>query len=354
MNKISIFQLFSVCALAVLSGCGNKAKNEKAPAVKVRTLQAGLSVTDGGNSYAGTIEGTHAVMLSFSTAGTIKSLDLSEGQAVSRGQLLGVVDATSHANALAAAHATTLQTEDALGQAQDAYRRMKKLHDSGSLPDITWVDTQTKLSQAQSAVRAARAAEAIARKGVTDTRLLAPFSGYISNKVAEVGQNVMPGSPVAQLVKIDEVKVKISVPETDISSVREGQTVVFRVGSLGGSAFTGRVVERGVAADPIARTYDVTALVNNAGHLLLPGMVCDVSLSAGQSPRLSLPANLIQIDDGSRPFVWTVVGGKAHKQLVTLGENVGDNVVVSGGVDSSTKIICEGQQKVSEGMSVTE
>lgn len=75
---------------------------------------------------------------------------------------------------------------DALSQAEDTYRRMKQLHTAGSLPDIQWVDAQTKLSQARALVRQTRAAEAIARKGMTDTRLIAPFSGYISKKTAEV------------------------------------------------------------------------------------------------------------------------------------------------------------------------
>lgn len=53
-----------------------------------------------GSSYAGTIEGTNAVALSFSSAGTIQRLDINEGQAVSRGQLLGTVDGTTTGNAL--------------------------------------------------------------------------------------------------------------------------------------------------------------------------------------------------------------------------------------------------------------
>jgi membrane fusion protein (multidrug efflux system) len=344
--------LFTLAAAVVLGGCGDKKKEEKDPVVTVKTLKVAESSSSFGNSYGGTIEGTHAVMLSFSAAGTIKSLNLSEGQSVRQGQTLGLVDATSSANAVTAAHATTRQAQDALAQAEDAYRRMKKLHDSGSLPDIRWVDTQTKLSQAQSAVRQARAAESIARKGLSDTRLTAPFSGYVSRKIAEVGQNVMPGTPVAQLVKIDQVKVKISIPETDIDKVHVGQTVVFKVSSLDGSNFTGRVIEKGVDADPVARTYNVTALVDNRGHRLLPGMVCDVTLSQGESTEITLPANLIQLGDDNQPFVWTVVGGKAHRQNVVLGANVGDNVVIRKGIDQSSEVICSGQQKVSEGMKV--
>lgn len=343
-----------VLAGLLVAGCQGEKEKSADRAVRVETTIVSDVSATWGNSYAGTVEGTNAVALSFSSAGTIQRLDISEGQAVKRGQLLGTVDATTTGNALLAARAATQQAEDALAQAEDSYRRMKQLHAAGSLPDIQWVDVQTKVSQARAMVRQARAAETIARKGVADMRLTAPFSGYISRKTAEIGQNTAPGLPVTTLVTIDRVKIKVSVPEEDISKVHVGGTVHFRVGSLGDALFTGRITEKGVSADPLAHTYDVTAFVDNLHHRLLPGMVCDVYLSQGGAQRLSLPATLIQIDENSESFVWTVVGGKAHKQPVTLGENVGDRVVVQGGLSPESRVISVGQQKVSEGMNVKE
>ena len=334
-----------VLAWLLTTGCQGEKDKFADRAVRVETTIVSDVSATWGNSYAGTVEGTNAVALSFSSAGTIQRLDISEGQAVKRGQLLGTVDATTTGNALLAARAATQQAEDALAQAEDSYRRMKQLHAAGSLPDIQWVDVQTKVSQARAMVRQARAAETIARKGVADMRLTAPFSGYISRKTAEIGQNTAPGLPVTTLVTIDRVKIKVSVPEEDISKVHVGGTVHFRVGSLGDALFTGRITEKGVSADPLAHTYDMTAFVDNLHHLYL---------SQGGAQRLSLPATLIQIDENSESFVWTVVGGKAHKQPVTLGENVGDRVVVQGGLSPESRVISVGQQKVSEGMNVKE
>lgn len=337
-----------VLAGLLVAGCQGEKEKSADRAVRVETTIVSDVSATWGNSYAGTVEGTNAVALSFSSAGTIQRLDISEGQAVKRGQLLGTVDATTTGNALLAARAATQQAEDALEQAEDAYRRMKKLHDSGSLPDIQWVDVETKLSQARSLVRQTRAAEAIARKGVADTWLTAPFSGYISTKSAEVGQNTAPGLPVATLVTIDRVKAKVSVPEEDIINVRMGGLVRFRVASLGNAVFSGRITEKGVSADPLAHTYEVSALVNNPSHQLLPGMVCEAYFQQEGPQSLILPANLIQIDENGTSFVWTVVGGRAHKQPVTLGENVGDGVVIRGGLSPESQVICVGQQKVSE------
>ena len=211
----------------------------------------------------------------------------------------------------------------------------------------------TKVSQAEAAVQSAKAQKNISLKNLHDTRLYAPSEGYISKKLVEVGQNVAPGQPVAMLVNIRQVKVKINVTEDDIAKIQVGQEFRFTVSSLSGQTFTARVTEKGVAADPITRSYEVKALAENANQKLLPGMVCDVYVqSSSNASVIALPANIIQIDIDNRPFVWTVVNGVARKTNVTLGESVGNNIQIVGGLSSKDKVIIEGQQKVSNGMKV--
>ena len=72
----------------------------------------------------------------------------------------------------------------------------------------------------------------------------------------------------------------------------------------------------------------------------------------GLEEAMTLPAEIIQIDADNRPFVWTVVDGKAQKAYVTLGQNIGDNVQIAEGLKAGDKVICEGQQKVSNGLEV--
>lgn len=341
-------------ATAFLSSCnGNKMKIVE-NVVKVKTTTAEMTSVNSNQSYSGTIEEVNGLALSFTGAGTIKSLNVSEGQMVNAGQLIGVIDATSSDNALKMAHATTIQAEETVNQAADAYRRMKILHDKGSLPEIKWVEVDSKYIQAQQALRQAQASERIARKGYTDTRLRSPFRGYVANKTAEVGQNVMPGQSVVKLVKIDKVKVKISVPEEEITKIKIKQTIQFRVSSLGNKLFSGQVTEKSVSADPISRSYEVKAVVQNPDHQLLPGMICDAYVNlTGRTSNILLPANVIQIDIDNQPFVWTVVDGKAKMTPVTLGQNIGENVLIAGGLQPNDEVIVEGQQKVSSGMKVS-
>lgn len=373
--------MIALSALSLLTVSCSEQKQERENVIKVKTIEASSTSLYGAENYSGTIEENGGVSLSFPVGGTVKQLNVTEGQAVGSGQLVAVLDATTLGNLVSASSATVGQAQAAVGQARaglaqaeksaaqalDAYKRMKQLHDNGSLPEIKWVEVQTQyqqaqdavnavrqqVSQAEAAVQSAKAQKNISLKNLHDTRLYAPSAGYISRKLTEVGQNVAPGQPVAMLVNIRQVKIKINVPEDDIAKIHVGQEFRFTVSSLAGQTFTARVTEKGVSADPITRSYEVKAVADNANRKLLPGMVCDVYVqSSSNTSAITLPANIIQIDIDNRPFVWTVVNGVARKTSVTLGESVGDNVQVVGGLSSKDKVIIEGQQKVSNGMKV--
>lgn len=336
--------LVLLTALVVCSSCSEKKRNSAASAVKVRTMTVQPQTLLGESHYSGTIEEISGTSLSFAGIGTVKSIHVSEGQFVSKGQLVGVLDATSAQSAYEGALA-------AKEQALDAEQRMKMLHDAGSLPEVKWIEVQTQ-------VRQALAAEQIARKGLTDTKLYAPFSGYIAEKAVEAGTNVVAGMPVVKLVKIDQVKVKINVPEEEIAHISKGQPLKVSVAALGNRAYEAQVTEKGVSADALSRSYEVKAVVNNPRHELLPGMIAEVEVASGTSEGgnvgYMLPAEIVQIDADNRLFVWTVVDGKAQKTYITTGENIGDRIAIASGLKQGDKVICEGQQKVSNGTKVEE
>ena len=206
--------LMAVCLfLVVMSGCGNKEQSsQQAEPVKVKVMTVVSSVRNETVRFSGTVQEENGSSLSFPLMGRVKSVKVDLGSRVRQGQLLATLDEVSMQNTYQAAKA-------ALKQAEDAYQRMKELHEKGSLAEMKWVEVQSKLQQAQSM-------EAVARKNLTDCQLYAPFSGVIAEKSLEVGQNVVPGVQVLKLVSDDRLKVRISVPETEIARVARGQKAV--------------------------------------------------------------------------------------------------------------------------------
>ncbi len=332
--------LLSVTML--LTGCQSKEdQGNKGQGVKVKVVQVGSEKHSATSRYSGTVEEENGTALSFAVPGTIKSLHVSMGQRVAAGQLIATLDPTSMQSSYDAARAT-------LEQAEDAYRRMKQLHDNGSLPEMQWVEVQSKLQQA-------RSMEEIARKNLSDCKLYAPFSGRIAEKTVEVGQNVIPGGMVAKLVTASLLKVKIAVPETEIANIPAGCKASITVAALGGKTFTGRVSETGVVANPLSRAYDVKLRVDDASAELMPGMVAEVLLdmrSGDDGEEYVIPAHVVQLDEHNNSFVWLAKGGKASKRVIQCGEYTADGVTVVSGLSNADRIIVEGQQKVCEGTAV--
>ncbi|MBP3254550.1 MAG: efflux RND transporter periplasmic adaptor subunit [Bacteroidales bacterium] len=279
--------------------------------------------------------------MSFFSGGKLEKVYVSEGQFVSQGQLLAQVDEENFKNL----HSASQALKD---QAEDAYNRLKTLKDSGSLADIQWQEVTSKLQQATSS-------EQISMKTLKDAKMYAQFSGYVAKKYAQQGENLAPNAPILKLVKINNVKIKISLPEEEINSVKVGQNVKIKVAALGDRLFNGRITEKGINADRFSRTYEVKILVNNSDKALLPGMLCDVYLSESeQQDVIILPCDIVQIDWDNKPFVWKVENSKAKKQYITLGGNVAKGVQVTGGLLSQDKIIVQGQDKVSQGSDIYE
>lgn len=324
--------------MLMLISCSQSETKSVEEAVKVRIVDVDETAVGNVKNYSGTVVEEKGVSVSFATVGTVQKVLVSVGDKVKKGQLIAVLDDEVMRQSHEAANVS-------LKQAEDAYGRMKQLKDSNSLAEIQWIEIESKLKQAQ-------AAEAIARKSLSDCMLYAPESGVVADKMVEAGQNVTMGMPVIKLVDIRRVKVKVAVPETEIADIKEGMTVDVFVAALQ-KHVSGKVTERGVSANPLTRTYDVYALVENETQELLPGMICEVGFRIGDDSRqMTLPANVLRIDENNRTFVWLAVSGKAHKRYVTIDGSTERGVVIAGGLQAGDKVISDGSQKVSENTKV--
>lgn len=328
-------------AAIALHGCTKKdERGTKAP-VRVKTEVAAAATTAASTTYVGTVEEREATSVSFTGMGVVRRMLVSEGQAVSRGQLIAEMDDTQARNMLAAAQATMTQADDAL-------QRYSMLHDAGSLPEVQWVEIQSKVAQAKTQLE-------MARKNLSDCRLTAPVSGVIGRRMVGVGETALPSQAVVTILDIATVKVKVAVPETEIAAISTATPTVITVEAAGVSTDGGKI-EKGVVADAMTHTYDVRISVDNASRRLLPGMAATVRFAlteSQQAGQLSLPVTAVQQRADGSLFVWTVDSdGTAHRATVSIGETQGNRVGIESGLQGGERIVTEGYQKLSEGTKV--
>ena len=258
-------------ALLLAAGCSSPKKNRTVDPLRVETIVAAPSADVGAAVYVGAIEEESSAALSFPVAGTVARTFADEGRRVGKGHLLAELDPTS-------ARRTFEAAEAALNQAKDACARLKQLYDAESLPEIKWVEAQTRLRQAE-------AAFGIAKKNLEDCSLYAPFSGVVGQRRISAGETALPGVPVLTLLEVGRVKVRFSVPEQEIARLGADSRIGVGVAALGDRVFPAGKIEKGAVANPAAHTYDVRATLDNAAGELLPGMVCRVTVSPASRPR---------------------------------------------------------------------
>jgi len=324
--------------VAVLAGCTEKKSAGEVGPVSVKTHEVSAQQGSVGRSYVGTVRESYGSALSFASTGTVKQVLVDEGQAVKAGQTLATLDDTQARNSYEMAKAM-------LAQAEDGFKRLDDLYKKGSLAEVKYVEIQTQLSQA-------RSSEKMAKKLLQDCVLKAPFSGYIAKRSVDVGQNAMPGISCFTLVKLDNIEVTIPVPEQEIANIRVGQQVAFTVAALGGRRFVSKVTKKGVQANALSHTYEVTLTLGNADHALLPGMVCSVEAhSASSTQDIVVPQEAV-LTDGKQQFVWMAEGQKAKRRPIEVSGVSGQGVVVKSGLAAGEKVIVSGQNKVSEGTEI--
>lgn len=323
-------------AVLLVSSCGQKKEQkDKAPTrVKTEVATSAENTTDG-QTYVGIVEEREATAVSFTGMGVVRRVLVSEGQAVSRGQLIAEMDDTQARNLLSGAEA-------AMAQANDALERFTMLHDAGSLPEVQWVEIQSKVAQAKSQL-------AVAKKNLADCRLVAPVSGIIGRKYVSAGETAMPSQAVVSILDISNVKVKVNIPEAEIGDIHANTSSMIRVEAIG-QDFEGGSIEKGVQADVLTHTYDIRINVANRDRQLLPGMVASVQFAATQSQQTKpmVPITAVQRRPDGTFFVWTVSNDStAHRTTVTIGETTGNKVVIDG-IENGQRIVTGGYQKLSE------
>ena len=337
MNKCIVMLL----AVILLSSCSEKKEQGNKAPMRVKTQLVSPGMMDNAQTYVGIVEEREATAVSFTGMGVVKRMYVSDGQAVARGQLIAEMDDTQARNMLKGAEAQMMQANDAMS-------RYKMLYDNGSLPEVQWVEIQSKVAQAKSQLD-------VAKKNLTDCRLVAPVSGIVGKRLVGAGETALPSQAVVSILDISTVKVKVAVPEAEIAAINATTPTSIKVEAIGGSYQGGRI-EKGVQADALTHTYDIRINVANGDRRLLPGMVASVRFISDGSQAIGsrmIPVTSVQKKSDGSMFVWTVDKSKAaHRTTVTIGQTQGNYVLVLNGLNIGDRIVTEGYQKLSEGSRV--
>ena len=172
---------------------------------------------------------------------------------------------------------------------------------------------------------ASQARLALARKALTDTVVRAPFAGAVEQRFVSVGDYVGRGTKVATVVRINPMRVELTIPGQYLTSLAPGRSVSLEVDAYPGRTFTGQVryVSPSLKAD--SRALVIEAVVPNANGELKPGLFATAQIEqASATPALLVPATAIRVAAGTLRAYAVGKDGLVEERIVTTGQTVGE------------------------------
>jgi len=340
--SIAFKQSLFIIPLILLYSCGTK-NDSGLPAEKILKVSVKEILTGNLNEqldYSGTIQPDNTVQLGFSIPGRVADVAVQEGQHVSKGQLLAVIETTEYQNALTIANA-------GFEQAQDNFIRSNELHLKGSLTDKDFIAAKLSLKQAE-------ANKNLAEKHLADNYLKAPFDGIVTAKLAERGASVFPGAPAFTLMKTDFVYAQASVSETDINKLLVGTKATVIVAAAR-DTLHGTVSIINPQGDIQSKTYSVKVRIANNDRHLLPGMISEIKVNTGNIFRtITVPGESVIRDADDLPYVFIInQDQRVVRKRITVGGLSDSAVIVTSGLKGGESIVTTGQKYIQEGQKVS-
>lgn len=350
MKKLSIYAA-ALALLIPLAGCNKDQKNKEAltsedeiPVVKI----ADVTTHDVAQveSYTATVEADKVNNISAAMQNRIKQIFVEEGQRVSQGQKVVVLDDVNTDN-------YRIQVDNAkanLASIQLDYNRALELYKIGGGTKQAVDQLNTQVINARNVLASA---ERTLRNAQENTVLTSPISGVVTARNYDPGD--MTGTlPILTISQVQPVKIVINVSETELSSIRNGMPAQVTFDTYGDRDFPGRVTLISPTVDAQSRTFAVEVTLPNSDGKILPGMFGRVQLDLGHANHVVVPDKAVVKQAGSgNQYVYVYKdNGTVEYCKVELGRRLGDSYEIISGLPESAKVVITGQSRLANGKKV--
>lgn len=320
------------------AGAGNRRDGGAARAAPVEVALARKGTSTDDLWSVGSLRSDESVQVSSEVTGRIAEISFREGEQVKTGAVLIKLDD-------ALANAEVADTRARADLAQSNFERAQSLSKSGS-------GTEKAFDEATSALATAKAALQLSETRLLKLSITAPFDGRVGLRDISVGAYATPGAAIVNLEKIDVLKLDFRLPETVLTQVSNGQAVELTVDAFPGRIFTGEVYAIDPQVDVNGRSIRIRARIANADLALRPGLFARVIIKGLREREVVRVPESAVVPAGNDKIVYSIVGGKAKENKVTLGRRRAGEVEILSGVEDGTQVIISGQTRLRDGAPV--
>ena len=300
--------------------------------------------------------------------GLVTARLFTEGDYVREGQPLYRIDSQPYQAQVASARAAVARARAAIASSAALQRRYGELVKINAIARQDYENAVTTAAQAQADVAAQQAALRSAQIDLARTTIRAPISGRIGRSVTTTGALVSAAqtNPLTTIQRLDPIYVDVSQSSADLLKLRQqiaagdlargGTAARVRLRLEDGSVYPieGKLQFADVSVDPNTGTQTIRALFPNPKGLLLPGMYVRAELVEGtKSNAILVPVRAVTRDERGNPSVLVVgADGKLQPRQLTAPRTIGENWLVTAGLNPGDKVVMEGAMMLRPGMPV--
>jgi membrane fusion protein (multidrug efflux system) len=345
-----------ISAVVVAAGCGDSptpgsASTGDAPkAILVDMATAETRDFDVTLDAVGTAYASGQVDIRPQVDGTLVSAPFVEGEPVTEGQVLAVLDDSKARASVALTQAHLDSAKARLSVSTERLARARKLaaEDLVSREEFSTLESEQKAAAAS--VREHEASLRLAERNLEDYTLKAPISGKVGIRRVDTGNYIESGTIITTVVEADPLEVLFTVPSRAMQGIEVGQPAEIRDTDTSRTVIARgkiRVIDPRVDTD--TRMVSVKALVPNPEGRLKAGQFVGITLvREHREDAVVVPEDAV-IPYAGKTFVFVVAEGRASRREITLGERLPEVVEVTSGLKPGETIVTRGQHRLADG-----
>ncbi len=317
---------------------------------QVEPLQEDLPLT-------GTITSKRQAALSPRISGLISRVNVDAGSEVKRGDVLIEMDSALAKIAMERAAAALSEGKVALEEAKRLDLEAQDLLKKRSIPETTALARKADVELKQASLLRLQAEYRQQYELLERHKIIAPFDGVISQKLAEAGEWVNTGTAVLTLVSIDELQLDVQAPQEYYPRLNKMTPVNIYLDAFPDKVFEGRIETTVPVNIATVRTFLVRILIDNFDHDIIPGMSAQAVFKVPyQTDVITLPRDAIVKHADGRSTVWVIKKDKgktfAREFQVIPGKTLANRVVIKSGLEPESLVIIKGNETLTNGQAV--
>ena len=300
-------------------------------------------------SAIGSVSAVQGAIIAAELGGVVSEIKFENGGVAKKGDVIMKLDASQEEALLRSAEA----------EAELARTDLERTRGLASQKVVS----KAELDAAESKFRRLTAIVDQMRSNIRKKTLVAPFDGQLGIRQVNVGQMINAGQQVVALTSLDPVYVDFALPQQHLGQLSQGLEVRVRSDAVPGREFKGKLTAINSMVDTVTRNVSVQATLENADHVLRPGMFAKAEVVLPEkSSALVIPGSAVSYAPyGDSVFViekkTDEKTGKEtqviRQQFVRIGEARGDFVSVTEGLKAGETVVGTGVFKLRNGMAVT-